>query len=64
MRLNAIKIDDNFHQEATTALKRRNTYNEKEINAIYNSLPSKNQLYKYEPFEFYGGNFQASQIDK
>ena len=60
MRLNAIKIDESCHQKAHENLKKQKAYNEKEVNAVYNSLPSKNQLYKYEPFEFYGGNFQAS----
>ena len=44
------------------ALKSRSNYNEGNVNAIFNSMPK--VMYKYEPFEFYGGNFQASQFDK
>ena len=62
MRLNAIKVEENYHQKAIAQLKKRDNYNEKEVNAIFSSMPK--VMYKYEPFEFYGGNFQASQIDK
>ena len=57
-RLNAIKVDENYYQKAIADLKKRSNYNEKEVNAIFNQMPKNS--YKYEPFEFYGGNFQAS----
>jgi len=62
MRLNAIKVEENYHQKALADLKKRANYDEKHVNAIFKDLPK--VVYKYEPFEFYGGNFQASQIDK
>lgn len=34
----------------------------KDINDIFDANPR--YLYKYEPFEFYGGNFKASENDK
>ena len=43
-------------------MKRNSTMKEKDINDIFDSTPR--YLYKYEPFEFYGGNFKASEQDK
>lgn len=62
MRLNVNYIDDLAHQEVTKKLKGRKSYNEKTVDAIFDKVPK--IFYKYEPFEFYGGNFEASQKDK
>lgn len=38
-RLNSIKIDQNHHQKAVSDLKRRQAYNEREVNAIFKEMP-------------------------
>jgi len=39
-------------------MKSQHDYKEGDINAIFARIPK--IFYKYEPFEFYGGNFVAS----
>ena len=40
----------------------KNVARQKEVNKIFEQMPK--VLYKYEPFEFYGGNFEATVTDK
>ena len=61
-RLNAMRVDEDYHASATAALRAKPGYDEKAVSETFDRLPK--ILYQYEPFEFYGGNFQASQTDK
>lgn len=62
LRLNALKVDEDYHVRATATVRAEPGYDEKAIDATFERLPK--ILYQYEPFEFYGGNFQASLRDK
>lgn len=43
-------------------MKVKKGYNEGDVNKAFEKIPK--VLYKFEPFEFYGGNFNASLTDK
>ena len=58
MKKNAKKISREVHEDVTKAVVAQPGYDEKLVDAIFNDLP-KEQIHKYEPFEFYGGTFLA-----
>ena len=62
LRMNAGKIDEEVIKKQTSFLRSQQTMRDKDVSATFSQIPK--ILYKYEPFEFYGGNFSASQEDK
>ena len=58
MKKTARKIAKVAHNAVTDEVKKQPDYNEKLTDAIFDSLP-KEQIFKYEPFEFFGGTFLA-----
>ena len=59
LRLNANKIRERFHEHDIKEMKAKRGYNQKEVDKNFSKVPK--ILYKYEPFEFYGGTYTASR---
>ena len=62
MRINSMRVDENYYTYHVDSVRNQPGFDQSELDIQFAKVPK--ILYKYEPFEFYGGNFIASQQDK